>query len=48
MGSVSVSLPPELEAKLKALVEKTGKSRSKIVAEALEAYFGMIKRRDGE
>lgn len=43
MGAVSISLPPELEAKLNAVVAKTGRSRSKIVAEALAAYFKMIE-----
>lgn len=43
MGTVSISLPSELEAKLSALVAETGKSRSKIVVEALEDYFEKIE-----
>ena len=46
MGTVSISLPAELEVKLNALVAETGKSRSKIVAEALEAYFEKVERKE--
>jgi len=44
MKTMSVKLPPVLEAKLKALVRERRTSKSEVVRAALEAYFA----RDGK
>lgn len=39
LGTISVSLPTWLEFQLREESERTGKGISRIVAEALKAYF---------
>ena len=36
MGTLTVKLPPALEAKLEALVERRGRRKSELVREAIE------------
>lgn len=48
MGAVTVYLPLELEVKLQAYVEKTGKKRSQVVVEALREFLKDVEGGDDE
>jgi metal-responsive CopG/Arc/MetJ family transcriptional regulator len=46
MTSISLKLPPELEARLTRAARAQGVSKSRLIREALEAHLAAGKRRD--